>query len=132
MPSTDDRYVVLMDPSDAFRVVYALRFELPADRLTGPAVFHPVVLTTLDTRDGGFSSTCSGESVDVAALTALNPGFPDHGRRRRTDDWPLYWEALASCSRPSSTLHLLTQQLGAQQSFSRVLVFGTADEFAAN
>ncbi|KAJ3087050.1 hypothetical protein HDU96_004674, partial [Phlyctochytrium bullatum] len=66
MSGADKRYLLLMDPSDVHRVVYALRFEVPVDRFTGPAVFHPVMLVTLDGRHGGFTIDSSGDTVDVA------------------------------------------------------------------
>ncbi|KAJ3088262.1 hypothetical protein HDU96_004195, partial [Phlyctochytrium bullatum] len=73
MSVADERYLLLMDPSDVHRVVYALRFHVPVDRFTGPAVFHPVMLATLDGRHGGFTIDSSGDTVDVAALTTENP-----------------------------------------------------------
>ncbi|KAJ3093381.1 hypothetical protein HDU96_002333 [Phlyctochytrium bullatum] len=100
MPAADERYLLLIDPSDAHRVVYALAFQVPVDRFTGPAVFHPVMLATLDGRNGGFTIDSSGDTVDVAALTTENPRFPDPHRRRSADNWPVYWDLLVPRSHP--------------------------------
>ncbi|KAJ3089388.1 hypothetical protein HDU96_003786, partial [Phlyctochytrium bullatum] len=53
MSSADPRYLLMVDPVDPQRSIYALRFFLPADRLCGPATFHPVLVTTVrdDTRE---------------------------------------------------------------------------------